>query len=131
MVTTNTKTISTSEYDDVIKTVNKYVEGLRVGSVEIASSAFHDDATMYGYVSMGGDMLAGPISNLWDYMKEHGSAPEIKTRLDVIAMTPTTAVVRVEMEQDASGADYTDFHTLIKIENHWQIIAKVFHKYND
>lgn len=130
MAPTNIKTISTSEFDAVIETVNKYVEGLRVGSIEIASSAFHNDATMYGYVNMGGDMLTGPILNLWTYMKEHGSAPNIKVRLDIVAITPTTAVVRVDMEQDASGADYTDFHTLIKTGMQWQIIAKVFHKYD-
>jgi hypothetical protein len=53
----------------------------------------------------------------------------IKTRLDVLAITPTTAVVRVDMENDAIGADYTDFHTLIKLNGTWHIIVKVYHKY--
>ena len=44
-------------------------------------------------------------------------------------VTPTTAVVRVDMEKDAAGADYTDFHTLINIDGKWQIVAKVFHMY--
>jgi Putative lumazine-binding len=50
-------------------------------------------------------------------------------RIDVLAITRTTAVVRVEMEQDAIGADYTDFHTLIKLDGTWHIIAKVYHMY--
>jgi hypothetical protein len=33
------------------------------------------------------------------------------------------------MEKDAIGADYTDFHTLIKLDSTWQIIAKVYHMY--
>ena len=49
------------------------------------------------------------------------------TRLDVLAITPTTAVVRVNMEGDAIGADYTDFHTLIKLGDTWPIVAKVYH----
>ena len=47
----------------------------------------------------------------------------------MLAITPTTAVVRVDMEKDAIGADYTDFHTLIKLDGTWHIIAKVFQMY--
>jgi hypothetical protein len=50
-------------------------------------------------------------------------------RIDVLAITPTTAVVRVDMERDAIGDDYTDFHTLIKLDGTWQIIAKGFPMY--
>ena len=34
----------------------------------------------------------------------------------MLAITPTTAVVRVGMEKHAIGTDYTDFHTLIKLD---------------
>jgi hypothetical protein len=43
----------------------------------------------------------------------------------VLAIKPTTAVVRVDMERDVIGGDYTDFHTLIKLNGTWHIIAKV------
>ena len=49
--------------------------------------------------------------------------------IDVLAITPTTAVVRVDMERDAIGDDYTDFDTLIKLDGTWQIIAKGFPMY--
>ena len=45
-------------------------------------------------------------------------------------MTPTTAVVRVTMERDAAGADYTDYHSLIKIDGRWKVVAKLFHLYD-
>jgi hypothetical protein len=61
--------------------------------------------------------------------RKNGTAPDIKTRIDVLAITPTTAVVRVDMEKDAIGSNYTDFHTLIKIDGTWHIIAKVYHMY--
>jgi len=51
------------------------------------------------------------------------------TRLDVLAITPTTAVVRVNMEGNAIGADYTDCPTLIKLGDTWRIVAKVYHMY--
>ncbi len=126
----NIKTIPTSEYDAVIATATKYIDGLRVGSVQGVLDAFHGSATMYGFISPPKpEMLEGPISNLGTFIKENGAAPDIKARLDVLGITPTTAVVKVDMENDASGAEYTDFLTMIKIKGQWQTIAKVFHKY--
>lgn len=123
----NIKTVPTRDYEEIVTTVAKYVEGLRVGSVAGVAEAFHKEAVMYGFTN--GELLGGPIKNLYDFVEKNGSAPDIKTRIDVLAITPTTAVVRVDMEKDAISADYTDFHTLIKLEDTWQIIAKVFHMY--
>ena len=108
----NIKTVPTQDFEDVVATVAKYVEGLRVGNVASLTQAFHKAAVMYGFTN--GELLGGPIKNLYDFVSKNGAAPDIKTRLDVLAITPTTAVVRADMENDGIGADYTDFHTLIK-----------------
>jgi hypothetical protein len=126
-MSTNIKIISTKDYEDVIEIVKKYVEGLRIGSVATTSNAFHKDAVMYGYTN--GGLLGNPIDNLYNFVEKNGTAPDIQTHLDILAITPTTAVVRVDMEKDAIGANYTDFHTLIKINGNWKIIAKVYHMY--
>jgi hypothetical protein len=54
----------------------------------------------------------------------------MNTYLDVLAITPTTAVVKVDREGECTGTPYTDFHTLIKLDDTWTIIAKVFHAYD-
>jgi hypothetical protein len=123
----NVKTVLTQDFEDVVATVAKYVEGLRVGNIANLNQAFHKDAIMYGFTN--GDLLGGPIENLYEFVEKNGSATDIKTRVDILAITPTTAVVRVDMENDAIGANYTDFHTLIKLDGNWQIIAKVYHMY--
>ena len=123
----NIKVVPTQEYDDVVAAVAQYVDGLRVGNADDVARAFHQDAVMYGFTN--GELLGGPISNLYDFVSSNGDAPAIKTRLDVIGITPTTAVVRVDMESDAIGADYTDFHTLLKQDGTWKVIAKVYHQY--
>lgn len=123
----NIKAVPTSEHNAVIATANQYVEGLRVGSAEGVAQAFHKDAVMYGFTN--GELLGGPIENLFDFVQKNGSAPEITTRLDILAITPTTAVVRVDMEKDAIGADYNDYLTLIKIDGTWKVIAKVYHQF--
>ncbi|MQB07946.1 hypothetical protein DXT91_28325 [Agrobacterium tumefaciens] len=123
----NIKIIPTQEYEDIIATVMKYVDGLKVGDAKLVAEAFHGDATMYGFTN--GTLLGGPIKNLYDFVDENGTAPDIKVRLDILAITPSTAVVRVDMEKDAIGADYMDLHTLLKQDGKWSIIAKVFHMY--
>ncbi|MDI9900486.1 nuclear transport factor 2 family protein [Rhodococcus sp. IEGM 1409] len=126
-MTTNIKIIPTAEYDAVIATVQAYIDGLRTGKADELAQAFSDDAVMYGFTD--GVPMAGPISNLYDFVNDNGTAPEIATRVDIIGITPTTAVVKVDMENDAIGADYTDFHTLLKQDGQWKIIAKVYHQY--
>ena len=123
----NIKVVPTAEYDAVIATANQYVEGLRIGSAQGVAQAFHKEAVMYGFTN--GELLGGPIKNLFDFVEKNGAAPEISTRLDVLAITPTTAVVRVDMETDAIGADYNDYLTLIKIDGAWKVIAKVYHQF--
>lgn len=123
----NIKIVSTSDYDEVIEAADKYVYGLRTGSSGAVAQAFHKDAVMYGFTN--GELMGGPIRNLYDFVDKNGKAPNISTRLDVLAITPTTAVVRVDMEQDAIGADYNDFLTFIKLDGRWQVIAKVFHQF--
>ncbi|AYD64510.1 nuclear transport factor 2 family protein [Achromobacter sp. B7] len=123
----NIKPVATQDYDAVIAVAQIYVDGLRLGSAEGVAQAFHPDAVMYGFTN--GALLGGPIGNLFDFVKKNGRAPDIATRLDVLAITPTTAVVRVDMEKDAIGADYNDFLTLIKIDGGWKVIAKVYHQF--
>jgi hypothetical protein len=117
------------DYDDVVAVVHGYVQGLKSGSVDELRKSFHADATMYGF---GPDaaLLGGSIDNLYSFVEHYGKAESIAVRLDVLDMTPTTAVVRVTMENDAAGGDYTDYHSLIKIDGEWTIVAKVFHLYD-
>ena len=82
---------------------------------------------MYGFTN--GQLLGGPIDNLYKFVAQNGKAPQISTRLDVLAITPTTAVVRVDMEHDAIGTDYNDYLTLLNIEGNWKVIAKVYHQF--
>jgi hypothetical protein len=123
----NIKAVPTQDFEDVIATATRYVEGLRIGSPEGVAEAFHKDAVMYGFTN--GELLGGPIRNLYDFVEKNGTAPDIRTRLDVLAITPTTAVVRIDMEKDAIGADYNDFLTLIKLDGGWKVIAKVYHQF--
>lgn len=126
-MTQNSKSVPTSDYHTVVAVAQKYVDGLRIGSIEAIAQAFHQDAVMYGFTH--GELLGGPVANLFDFVQKNGKAPEIAARLDVLAITPTTAVIGVDMEKDAIGADHNDYLTLIKIGGDWKVIAKVYHQF--
>ena len=61
----NIKAVPTQDFEDVIATATKYVEGLRIGSSEGVAEAFHKDAVMYGFTN--GELLGGPIRNLFGH----------------------------------------------------------------
>lgn len=126
----NVKNVPVSEYNAVVEAAGKYVEGLRKGDPEVVAQTFHKEAVMYG-LSNGTTLLGGPISNLYDFVRTNGAAPDIQTRIDVLAITPITAVVRIDMEKDAINADYNDYLTFIKLDGRWQAIAKVFHQFTE
>ncbi len=69
----NIKTVPTQDYADVVATVTKYVEGLRVGNVAELGEAFHQDAVMYGFTN--GELLGGPIKNLYDFVADQRHCP--------------------------------------------------------
>ncbi|MDQ1142672.1 hypothetical protein QE439_004053 [Pedobacter agri] len=124
---TNKNMNTVQDYEEVLAVVNGYVDGLKSGNVEQLRKTFHTDAVMYGHLK---DRLSeGSIDNLYTYVEEFGAAENIKTRLDVLHKTSTTAIVRVEMESDAANEDFTDYHSLIKIDGQWKVVAKLFHLY--
>jgi hypothetical protein len=72
----NIKTVPTQDFEDVVATVAKYVEGLRVGNVASLTQAFHKAAVMYGFTN--GELLGGPIKNLYDFVSKNGAAPTLR-----------------------------------------------------
>ncbi|KAI8714006.1 hypothetical protein NCS52_01119800 [Fusarium sp. LHS14.1] len=82
-------------------------------------------ATMYG--KWNGTWFDGSIDQLWAYVDKYGGAPDIQGRCDILDMTPTTAVVRISLENDASGGTYFDHHTLLKMKEKWEYQQDVPH----
>ncbi len=64
------------------KTIQHYIDGAREGKGELMKPAFHDDATIFGYI--GPDLFAGPIQKLFDWNDENGAASNIKTDITSI-----------------------------------------------
>ena len=106
------------------KVVQHYIDGAKSGRGDDMKPAFHEDATIFGYI--GPDLFAGPIQKLFDWNDENGPATDIKTEISNIDIAETIAIVRLESD-NWTGHKFTDFFTLLKVDWSWKIMNKVFH----
>ncbi len=117
-------TIGVNDQDVIIKVVQHYIDGARSGKGADMKPAFHEDATVFGYV--GPDLFAGPIQNLFAWNDDNGPATELEDRIASIDVIGTVATVRLELD-NWTGFRFTDLFTLLKVDGDWKIMNKVFH----
>jgi hypothetical protein len=113
-----------SEHDAIAKTIQYYIDGAKSGKGDDMKPAFHEDATIFGYV--GADLFAGPIQKLFAWNDDNGAATELQVRIASIDVVGTVATVRLELD-NWTGYRYTDLFTLLKVDGEWKIMNKVFH----
>ena len=113
-----------NEYDAIARTIQHYIEGAKSGRGGDMKPAFHQDATMFGYV--GAELFAGPIQHLFDWNDQNGPATGLQARTASIDIIGTIATVRLELE-NWTGHRFTDLFTLLKVDEEWKIMNKVFH----
>jgi hypothetical protein len=113
-----------SEYDAITRTVQNYINGGKTGRTADMKLAFHQDATIFGYV--GEELFAGPIQGLYDWNDQNGAATELDGRIVNIDIIGTVATVRLELD-NWTGHRFTDLFTLLKVDGEWKIMNKVFY----
>jgi len=116
--------MSNTETTRIARVVETYLEGARTGSTATLRPIFHDLATICGYV--GPDLFAGPIQMFYDWHEENGPADSVRADPPRIDIEGTAASVRLEL-YDWTGHRFTDFLNLVKIEDRWQIVGKIFY----
>ena len=112
------------EQDAIANVVQHYLNGAKSGKGADMKPAFHEDATIFGYV--GGELFAGPIQKLFDWNDENGPATGLQSRIAGIDVAGTVATVRLELD-NWTGHRFTDLFTLLKVDGEWKIMNKVFH----
>ena len=116
-----------SEQNAIVSTIERYIEGGRLGKSEVMKQAFADNATMYFIVD---DKLdGGPIQTLYDAVDNLGPAPNLKSEIGPVDVNKSTATAHVEFF-DWAGARYTDQLVLLKTGDDWKIIHKVYHQHS-
>ena len=120
-----------ADFDAIQIVMNLYTEGVRTGSSAAMKPAFHDAATFFGYYQ--GQLLAGPIQMLFDWVDGNGPSEGLQTRITSVDVCETIAVVSVDMTNmtgkltGGGPATLSDRFQLIKIGSEWKISQKSFH----
>ena len=114
--------VSVGDYKAVADVASKYIEAVRSGSIDMLTETFHQDSVTYGVV--GGELMGGAGNPTAKFIEVYGKSPDIGCQIDVLDMTPFTAVVRVVTENDAIGTGCCEYLTLIKNGQRWVIMAK-------
>lgn len=117
-------TTTVNESEEIIQVIQTYIDGAKSGKGEDMKPAFHQDATIFGYVEA--DLFAGPIQMLFDWNDENGPATALQARIANVDLIGTVATVRLELD-DWTGHRFTDLFTLLKVDGEWKIMNKVFH----
>jgi hypothetical protein len=124
-----------TDYDAIVKAMERYNEGVRVGASAGMKPSFHEHCTFFGYFQ--GQLLAGPIQMLFDWVDGNGPCSNMRVRFASIDIFNTIAVVRLEMENVTGklagdrGATLSDLFQFIKVDGTWLISQKSFHWYAD
>jgi hypothetical protein len=113
-----------SDRDAIAAAIQKYIDGGISGSGDAMKPAFHEGATIYGYI--GPDLFGGPIQGLYDWNDSNGPAADLKADIANIDIEGTIATARVELD-NWTGHKFTDMFTLLKTDGEWKIISKVFY----
>ena len=120
-----------SDYDAIVEAMNRYNDSVRTGASAGMKPSFHDKCTFYGYFD--GQLLAGPIQMLFDWVDGNGPSAALQVRFASIDVLNTIAVVRLEMENVTGklagehGSTLSDLFQFIKVDGTWVISQKSFH----
>ncbi len=85
------------DYETILATVQKDLDGCSEGKSEIMKPAFDEGAVMYSVNPDGTIAAAGSINNLYAIVDQVGADKGGSSRVDVIDSTETTAIIRVVM----------------------------------
>jgi hypothetical protein len=118
-----------TDYDQIVNTMQMYIDGSKQGKSALMRPAFHPDASFFGYA---GDQLAIGTPFLFDWIDKNGPADKIEPRMVSVDILESIAVVRLDVagwsgKLAGSGVYMSDLFTLLKTPSGWKIIQKAFH----
>ncbi len=120
--------VQETEEKAISETLKTYIHGGITGRGEDMKAAFHENATIHGYI--GDDLFGGPIQNLYDWIDGNDAASDLTLEITGIDILETIATARVEC-YNWGGHRFTDMFTLLKTDGEWKIISEVFYLHPD
>ena len=115
-----------ADYNAVVEAASKFTRSVAEGNSKYAKELFTEDACLFGFLN--GKLERGSIEQFYHNVDTVGAGEEFKTRIDVLELEETLAVVRVLEEGWGSSIDFTDVLLLLKIDGEWKCVAKAYNQ---
>jgi hypothetical protein len=118
--------VTGSEKEEITRTVDLYVEGVRNGDAAKLREAFHPEAWMFG--SVAGTRYDEPIGELIALVEEHPADVDgsFQGRVVSVEQVGDAAFAVVEEQGFWGTLSMTDFFTLAQTDGRWRIVNKTF-----
>ncbi len=120
---------SIEEYEAVEKAAMKFVRSVAEGNSSHAKELFTDDAVLFGFLD--GKLDRGSIEQFYRNVDSVSGGESFRSRIDVIDLEESLAVVRVLEEGWGGRIDFTDYLLLLKIGGEWKCVAKAYNQNSD
>ena len=111
------------EYERITMPIEQYAQGAIEGKSAIMRQGFHPAAQIYGHLD--GDLMADPIQALYDYVDQHPPAIDLRYVIRSVDQCGGAASARIEII-NWHGHTFTDFFTLLRIDEQWKVTNKIF-----
>ncbi len=128
VATLQSPAVNAQAYEAITEVLGAYYEGLYTCDVAKLEQVFHPDAR---YVTASGEeLLQLTMQDYFPIVAERtppaDSGDAYGYTIDEIALAGSDTAA-VTMRSSMMGKHFTDFLTLVRVDDKWQIIAKVFH----
>ena len=116
-----------SDFELIAQTVQLYFEGMYHSDVEKLKKAFHPTAVLHGYIE--GELIHLPLDGWLERVKgvpapaENGEAYDMR----IVSMDVTGKAAAVKVADLYIQRYFIDYLSLVKVEDNWLIVDKIFH----
>ncbi|MDI9900494.1 nuclear transport factor 2 family protein [Rhodococcus sp. IEGM 1409] len=116
------------EYNAVLETLAKYIEGCAKADSSIMRPAFHADAVMF--TTADSAVTRVPAHNaLFDGIDNDFKPSNPNSAVVTVDLVGDVASARIDTD-DLDGFSFTDFFHLLKAGGEWKIVAKTFYTHS-
>ena len=115
--------VTTDAHDMIGRCLQDYADGAIAGESARMKRVMHGDAQIFGYLD--GQMFAGPMQLLYDYVDAHAGASSMTWTVSLIDESDGVGTAKV-LIKNWHGHDFIDYFTFLEIEGEWKIMNKVF-----
>jgi len=116
-----------TDLNKITQTVQYYFDGMYHSDTGALKKAFDPDAFLHGYFE--GQLVRLPF-NAWLKQVEGRPAPSNSDEaydMKIVSVDITDNIAQVKVFDLYLGKYFTDYLSLIKVEDNWVIINKMFH----